>query len=84
MNYIEKTGNGLRGINSIAKELRIIATQVAFTHGKTELVERLDAISENLHHYVDFVQKAIDDDLQEQRSQAQATVGGILHDLLQK
>lgn len=85
MDYVKGTNTGIRGILSAAKDLRAIASKVAYVHGHdSRLVNDLEVCADNLEGYADMIQQAIDKDLKDGLQRAQATVGGILSDLLQK
>jgi hypothetical protein len=82
---MDKIHQAIRSIESVKGRLRAMASKASYVLGHdSALMNDLTTEADSLEYYTDYLKAAIDADLKQQLKEAQATVGGILHDLLQK
>jgi hypothetical protein len=83
MTNMDKMNQAIRSIECVKGRLRAMASKVSYVLGHdSALMNDLVSEADSLEYYIDSLKEAIDADLKQQLHEAQATVGGILHDLV--
>lgn len=82
--YLKDTHYALNALKGVAGRLASTTLKARYVLGESVLVADLDADLQIMLDSIQTLQEAIDADLQSQLKEAQGTVGGILHDLVEK